>query len=265
MPNPNSQTGIAGIASFMEQLRGPQITTGSLGSPLSSITLVNDSTYCPQGCSGHGACYQWNAQPELGPMCLCHEYYTGTACAERKRNPFRVRSSGSYRGWPDQMADGKLDDEALSWTRRAGVSCGGARHATSCAGCMTATMSFLCAGECHWDGVLQQCVLNETDVRLRAFAARRGKQSEAQSPRAQGAARSPRAQGAGQGLTRVPKSMRTSPSSCALLEQTSIATCTLGVSFGCDAASQTMYVLGRRIPPTQLPAIIDSTRLDLIH
>ena len=98
---------------------------------------------------------------------------------------------------------------------------------------------------------------------LPSFAARQGKQSEAQSPRAQGTARSRRAQGAASGRTRVPKSMRPSPSSCALLEQTSIATCTLGVSFGCDAASQTMYVLGRHIPPTELPAMLDSTRLDL--
>ena len=96
---------------------------------------------------------------------------------------------------------------------------------------------------------------------LPSFAARQGKQSEAQSPRAQGTARSRRAQGAASGRTRVPKSMRPSPSSCALLEQTSIATCTLGVSFGCDAASQTMY--GRHIPPTELPAMLDSTRLDL--
>ena len=33
-----------------------------------------------------------------------------------------------------------------------------------------------------------------------------------------------------------------SPSSCALIVQDSRATCTLGVSFGCDAASQTMWV-----------------------
>ena len=112
---------------------------------------------CPRGCAGHGSCIEHTNARYFPPLCMCELHWMGDDCAERRSNPYNVKAHGTPPHWPELDKPERLRVESQRWSQMAGVSCGGADHARSCAECVT-TGAKHCQGECSLNGT-NVCVL----------------------------------------------------------------------------------------------------------
>lgn len=140
------------------------LVLSTTGWPVPTLSGVRDVGLlrCPLQCSQRGTCWS-HANDDFPNICLCDKFWQGPACAERQINPFPWTKVGN-RSLPSLARDNAKHD---AWLREAGVACGGARHAVTCAGCQEAsptrramdasvnTTQWLtdaerCRGECSW-------------------------------------------------------------------------------------------------------------------